>query len=1063
MIRYTSCVKIKSYTLVLFCIYSILAFLQIAHAQNMPFWQTPSVVQENRLPARATSISYPSQDLALEANRDASPRKLLINGNWKFYWSEAPSKSPNGFYEPSFNDANWATIPIPSNWELHGYGKPWQRLTPQIWEHKGIKVPHIPTDYNPTGCYRKTVNLPNSWNGMQYTLHVGAASSALLVWVNGNYVGYSEDNRLPAEFDVTPHLKSTNNLIAFKVLQWCDGSYLEDQDHWRMSGITREVFIEAAPQVQLYDFALRTDLDDDYKDAQLQIRPKLKIYNDEDITDWKVEAQLYDAENTAVLKQPLSVSGKRIKNENYPPLGNRPFENLMEATVKNPKKWSAEHPNLYTLVLSLKDGKGNLVEARSTKIGFREIDTSDGQFKINGVPVLLYGVNRHDWDAQTGKAVTKEAMRRDAELMKQMNVNASRCSHYPNPPYWYELCDEYGIYVMDEANIESHGVGSLLSNTPEWHTSFLERGLRMVERDKNYPCIVSWSLGNEAGFGPNHAALSGWIKEFDSTRPIHSEGAQDIFGYRWPKPEPKDKIFTDIISRMYRLTDDMIDLATKQDDNRPVIWCEYVHSQANSTGDLESYWAAIRKYPRLVGGFVWDWRDQLIAKKSTDGKTLWKHGMDFGQEQADLNPIQKGLISADGKIKSGGWQAKYVWQRVKIEIANIHKGEFTVENRHFRTNLNTYNVVWEIIEDGKSIHTGTTKSPDIEAGKKGKLHIQLPEISMLPNKRYHLNISFVLKADKPWAEKGFAVASEQFLLAFQPQIENRTQNVDFNTNETTEKLKLKIKDATITFDKNTGQLAHYGFGNTNFIKKAPQPNFWRAPTDNDLASRIMERQGMWKTVGKDLKLVQFDATELEGEYRVETSFQTEDKTVQLQIDYAVQSDASITVKYRFFPVANLPDLPRIGFQMEIPNNLENMQWFGRGPLESYADKKTGAFFGNYKTSVKEDFTYYVRPQESSNKTDVYWATLTDSSGKGLKIEALNIPVNFSVWPFDQEQLENAGRIEELQFGDTFTLNIDHKQMGVGGDNTWDIDAAPHKPFRIPPKPYNYEFTLKLIQ
>ncbi|GAA4271157.1 beta-galactosidase LacZ [Aquimarina gracilis] len=1032
-------------------------------SQEIRHWQNPSVVQVNKLPARATSISYPNKQLAIEANRDQSPRKKLLNGYWKFQWVQNPSEVPTRFYSISFPDSKWDTIPVPSNWELEGYGKPWHRLTHQIWQKKGIKQPNIPKDYNPTGLYRKIIDIPRNWKDMQITLHVGAASSCLSVWVNGKYVGYSEDNRLPAEFDITTFLKPKNNVIAFQVSQWSDGSYIEDQDHWRMSGITREVYLEAAPKVQVYDFAVRTDLDKEYKNALLQIRPKIKLCDKIDTKDYKLEAELFDQEGKQILVKPLEISVDRILDEYHPEIGNRPFENLMQTTIINPKKWSAEYPNLYTLVLSLKNNKGKLVEARSTKIGFREIDISDGQFKVNGIPVLLYGVNRHDWDANTGKAVTKEAMRRDAELMKQLNVNASRSSHYPNPPYWYQLCDEYGIYVMDEANIESHGHGSLFSNLPEWHTAFLERGIRMVERNKNYPSIISWSLGNESGFGPNHAALSSWIKEFDPTRPIHAEGAQNIYGYNWPKPEPKDRAYTDIISRMYRLTDDMIDLATKPDDNRPVIWCEYAHSQGNSTGDLESYWKAIRKYPRFVGAFVWDWRDQLITKKSRDEKILWKHGKDFGQEQADLNPVQKGLISADGRVKSGGWQAKYVWQRIKIEADSIRKGKFKIHNRHFRTNLNEYNMAWEITEDGKVIHKGTAESPNVLPQQGGSFQIPLPEIDPKPGSRYHVKIALVLKENRPWAKKGFEIGAEQFLLHYIPKKNELIDESAPILKETDSEIKLVAKNVEVAFNKKNGTLVKYASKGENFISTPPKPNFWRAPTDNDLASGIMKRQIIWKKAPENQKLISISSQKTENTVRIKIQHIVGETESLVTQQYTVFADGSIQLDYQFDPEADLPDIPRLGWQLQIPAHYDQLQWFGRGPLESYADKKTGAFFGRYYESVKKDFTYYVRPQESSNKTDVYWVAVTNSEGKGLKIESIHTPLSFSAWPFTQSQIEQANRVEELESGKTITLNIDYKQMGVGGDNTWNINARPHKPFRIMAKEYQYSFRIQIIE
>lgn len=1045
----------------IFHIFFLIPYFCFAQIPNP--WQTPDVVKINKLPARATAISYPSIELSKNTDRDASPYKHSLNGDWKFFWAESPNKVPAEFYKKEFNDTNWDRIPVPSNWELEGYGKPWQRLTPQIWEEKGVTIPNIPEDYNPTGSYRKLIDLPDDWKNKQITLHIGAASSVLRVWVNGNFVGYSENNRLPAEFDISPFLQSENNLIALQVLQWSDGSYIEDQDHWRMSGITREVFLEAAPKVQIFDFGVRTDLDEDFQDAKLQIRPEVKNYSTKDISNYSLEASLYNETGKNILDSALVLPVKKLVNEYYPQIGNRPFENLMERTIKNPLKWSAEEPNLYTLVLALKDEQGKLVEARSTKIGFREIDTKNGEFRVNGVPVLLYGVNRHDWDASTGKAVTPEAMRRDAELMKKLNVNASRSSHYPNPPYWYELCDEYGIYVMDEANIESHALGSLPSNLTDWHTAFMERGIRMVERDKNYPSIVSWSLGNEAGFGPNHAALSAWIKEFDPTRPIHYEGAQNIYGYRWPNPEPKDRIYTDIISRMYRLTEDMVALATQPGDDRPIIWCEYAHSQGNSTGDLEGYWEAIRKYHRLVGGFVWDWRDQLITKESPDAKTLWKHGADFGQKTEDLLPIQKGLISADGKIKSGGWQAKYVWQRAEFKAIDAQEGEFSIKNRFFRTNLDNYDLEWEITEDGKVIEKGTIPAPSVQPGNTETLKFDFPEIQFQIGKRYFVNLSLILKKDKKWAEKGYAVAYEQFYYGYLPGKEGKKITDKVNIEEYGEGLIVSTGGVNMKFDKVSGFLYEVKTNQNTLISGPLRPNFWRAPTDNDLASGMVQRQVYWKTLPDSLYLVGMESQISDNHAIIETLHRSHDDKVEIHMVYTISGDGAVDVEFKLVPSNILPDLPRIGLQTRMPKTYSELEWFGRGPLETYSDKKSGSLIGRYQTSVLEDFTYYVRPQESGNKTDVYWAKLINPKGEGLEFKSMEEPVNFSVWPFSMKNIEEAERIEDLEFSEEMTINIDLAQMGVGGDNTWSIDAAPHKDFRLPPQVYNYSFKIQPVK
>ncbi|XLS29631.1 glycoside hydrolase family 2 TIM barrel-domain containing protein [Flavobacteriaceae bacterium M23B6Z8] len=1036
-----------------------ICFLHSLDAQEMKPWQNPEITHINRLPARATSISFASETAAIKGDQNASGRKLSLNGTWKFKWHSSPSEVPSKFYNPNYGTSDWDEISVPSNWELQGYGKPYHRLTHQIWEKKGIDPPNIPEDYNPTGCYRKLVSLPRNWKDQQIILHIGAASSALSVWVNGQFVGYNEDTRLPAEFLITPYLTEKNNILALQVSQWSTASYLEDQDHWRMSGITREVYLEAVPQVQLYDFFVRTDLDAAYQNAELQIRPEIVKHGTIDTENWLVEAQLYDQNKQHVLEEKISIPIAEILTEHHPQIGNRPFERLMKATIRNPKKWSAEQPYLYTLVLLLKDDKNDLVEARSTKVGFREIDISDGQFKVNGVPVLLYGVNRHDWDAVNGKAVTEEAMRRDAQLMKQLNVNASRSSHYPNPPLWYEICNEYGIYVMDEANIESHGTGSLLSNDPSWNRAFTERGIRMVERDKNHPSIISWSLGNEAGFGPNHAALSAWIKEFDPTRPIHSEGAQNIYGYNWPKPEPKDRVYTDFLSRMYRLTDDMIALATQPGDKRPVIWSEYAHSQGNSTGDLQSYWDAIRTYPRLVGGFVWDWRDQLVYKPSPDEKTLWKHGSDFDQEQADLNPVQKGLISADGKIKSGGHQAKYVWQRVKITADSLEKGVFKLENRHFFTNLNAFDISWTIRENGTTITSDTLPAPDIAPGKTGILQLQLPEINQKPGLYYHITLQLLLKEATLWAPKHFSIAHEQFLLGYVPDATLSDTAGKPLLSQTATLYRIEAANTVYEFDKASGAWTRFFVEGKSILSRAPHPNFWRPPTDNDLASGMQKRQSVWKIASEQPQLKDIQLFSEENKQVIKTIHSLKKDSGIITSTYKIDASGSMEIKLQLTPKANLPDLPRVGWQLEIPSEFDALEWFGRGPWETYSDKKTGALIGRYSASVKKDFVYYVRPQESSNKTDVLFVILKNERGKGIKIEAIDSPLSFSAWPFSQEALENTNRIEELSFGENITLNIDHLQMGVGGDNTWNLDARPHEAFRIPSKTYTYKFRI----
>ncbi len=1042
------------------CVFILVLCPDISSGQQTQPYQDPHVYQINRLPARATSVSYPDERLAKAASRYSSPRLRLLNGKWDFMIVQNPDEVPNDFFKPHFDATGWDTITVPSNWELEGYGKPWHRLTHQIWEHKGVTQPNVPEDYNPTGCYRKSFFLPDEWEGMQVTLHIGAASSALFLYVNGAFVGYSEDDRLPAEFDITPYLQDGENLVAAQVLQWSDGSYIEDQDHWRMSGIHRDVYLEAAPPVQIFDFAVRTDLDDDYRNALLQVRPEIKRYAGQSAEGFTVGMQLYDAEDRPVLDSALYITAGAILNEYYPPLGNRPFDNLMRAEVPSPRLWSSEDPYLYTIVLSLRDSTGVLTEARSCRVGFREIEIREGQFLVNGVSELLYGVNRHDWHPTRGKAVDYEVMEEDARLMKRMHVNASRSAHYPNPPEWYELCDRYGIYVMDEANLESHGHGSLFSNLPEWHGAFVERAVRMVERDKNYPCIFSWSLGNEAGFGPNHAAMSAWIREFDPTRPIHSEGAQDIYGYRWPRPEPPDKPYTDIRSRMYRPTPDMIDLAMQPNDDRPIIWCEYAHSQGNSTGDMESYWAAIRRFPKLVGAFVWDWRDQLVVKEHTGSARLWAHGPDFGQEQADLNPVQKGLITADGHLKSGGMNAAKVWQRIEIKSIDVRKGVFEVQNRFSRTNTEKFQIRWIISEDGLEIEKGAAPDLALDPGDRKELILELPEIAHRSGRRYHLMIRFELKESTPWANEGFAVAWAQFELHDEPKAGSLALS-EFEFSENNDALRCTTGTAQFVFDKQTGWLTEMG-SEQNILIDALRPNFWRPPTDNDLASGILDRQIFWKHVVDSLVLQDFDYARLSDAALIRTVHRHERENLLLEIQYLIRDAKSIEVSMSLNSDHDLPDLPRVGMQASLDPSFDLFEWFGRGPIESYADKKQGMPFARYTRNIEQDFYHYVRPQESNNHTDVWWAKLHGPGDLKVRISAKGIPLNVSAWPYTMDQIEQANRIEELVPGEVTTLNVDAAQMGVGGDNTWNIDARPHEAFRLPSGQYAYTFEITFV-
>ncbi|MFW5726124.1 MAG: glycoside hydrolase family 2 TIM barrel-domain containing protein, partial [Bacteroidota bacterium] len=575
-------------------------------SQQMNEFEDPLVNGINRMPARATSISFESEEKALALDRKASARYQSLNGDWNFHFSPTDKDAPGNFFQEDFRPRGWSTIPVPSNWEMQGFGT--AIYTNISYPFVPVNPPYIPDNDNPTGSYITKFQVPSQWRDMQITLHFGGVSSAMYVWLNGEFVGYSEDSHLPVEFDITPVLKRGENTLAVRVHKYSDGVYLEDQDHWRLGGIHRDVYITASPKVQLYDFFVRTQLDQFNRNAEVLIRPEFSNFDNADYQGYLLEVQLYDPQNQPVWDEPATLAAAAEIEERYGPQSAHRFD-LIKMGVPDPLKWTAETPNLYTIVFTLKDDRGRAVEYRSTRIGFRKLEIIDGEFFVNGRPVLLFGVNRHDHNQYNGKVVSEENMRKDVELMKQFNLNAVRTSHYPNDPRFLELCDEYGLYVIDEANIETHQIGSQLSHRPEWGLAHLERAQRMVLRDKNHPSIIFWSLGNESGSGPNHAAMSAWIKEYDPTRFIHYEGA--IHNYEVTSPDP---VWVDMRSRMYFPIESMVDMANYSPDPRPVIWCEYAHSMGNSTGNLFKFRDAIRQNHRLIGAFIWDWMDQGLVK-----------------------------------------------------------------------------------------------------------------------------------------------------------------------------------------------------------------------------------------------------------------------------------------------------------------------------------------------------------------------------------------------------------------------------------------------------------------
>ncbi len=1011
-------------------------------------WENPQVNQLNREPMHNTLMPYENFEKAAAAKRFESKYFYSLNGQWKFNFVNKPDDRPKDFYKLNYDVSSWKEITVPSNWQFQGYDVPIYRNSTYPFV---ANPPFIQKNFNPVGSYRREFEVPADLKGGQIFLNFDGVESAMNIWLNGEYLGYSEDSRLPAEFNVTKYLKDGKNTLAVEVFRWCDGSYLEDQDFWRLSGIFRNVFLIAAPDVHLRDFEIRTNLDDAYKDAELLVVSKIKNYGVNPAEKIKLEITLLDEKNNPVGEKVL------LKAE-------RPYlfpggENVipLKTNITEPKKWSAEEPNLYTLILALKDKDGNVLEYESAKIGFRKSEIKDGYFLVNGKPVLVKGVNRHEHDPKLAHYMTDELMIKDIKLMKQHNINTVRTCHYPNDPRWYELCDLYGLYIIDEANVESHGMGydpdKTLANKPEWQLAHMERITRMVERDKNHPSIVIWSMGNEAGDGINFETASDWIHKRDATRPVHYEGAG-----RRPH--------TDIVPPMYARIETLLDYAKEKRD-RPLIMCEYAHSMGNSTGNLQDYWDVIESHDQLQGASIWDWVDQGFPKKTADGREYWGYGGDFGEDQTDGNFLINGLVLPDRTITPKILEVKKVYQNISVKALDILKGEVKIINKYFFTNLNEFDLKWELLEDGKVVLSGTENN--LSAAPRSGVDFKVPfkKFKRNPDSEYFLNFSFNLKNEKSWAPKGYTVAAEQFKIPFEEvkNVINSKKLPSLKVSDDNENISAEGKDFKIVFSKVKGILTGYTFKNVKLMETGPEPNFWRAPTDNDFGNKMPKRCAVWRDAGekRELQSVKIvnDYTK-ENFVKIRAEFNLQDVEGKYISDYSIYGDGAVQIEINFNPLKKgLPEIPRIGMKMQMPKDFSAVEWFGRGPQENYIDRYTGAFVGRYKSTVREMFTNYVSPQENGTRTEIRWLALSNKDGIGL-LAAGGPYLSASTLYYTDEALTQKSRGTmhwvDLEESDFVNVNLDYRQMGVGGDNSW--GAQPHDQYKIFPKEYSYKFILR---
>ena len=978
-------------------------------------WENPQVVHRNRLPARAMLLPYRDEIAALSGERGNSPWFRLLNGNWQFHFAANPSLAPEKFWSPEYDAEAWEHIPVPSNWQTEGYGYPHYTNVKYPFP---VDPPKVPTE-NPTGSYRRYFNLPTDWLKRKVILCFEGVDSAFYVWVNGQMVGFSKGSRLPAEFDITDCVHPGENLIAVQVYQWSDGSYLEDQDMWWLSGIFRDVYVYAVGDVHVFDLKVETALDDQYADAELRVSALVHNHRDEKISDFELKTSLLDPRGQPIF-EPLT---NKVQVENQ---GSSKI--VLDIPVANPLKWTAETPHLYTMLVQLLDERGSILEVQSCKVGFRQVELKDGQLLVNGKPIMIKGVNRHEIHPDLGRAVSVDSMIEDILLMKRHNINAVRTSHYTNDPLWYELCDYYGLYVMDETDLECHGfvmVGNInqISDDPQWEAAYVDRMVRMVERHKNHPSIIIWSLGNESGFGSNHKAMAAWTRAADPTRPIHYEGdhAQEV---------------ADIVGPMYTSVDGIIALAEESPYTKPVILCEYGHAMGNGPGGLKEYWEAFYKYPRLQGGFVWDWVDQGLRQKTPSGTERFAYGGDYGDDPHDANFNINGLILPDRQPSPGLIEYKKVLEPVLVEIGDLADRKVRITNRYDFVSLDHLHMAWNVSVDGKVLQTGTLPMPQLKPGEAVLITIPYSDPGPLPaGTDCWLNLRFVLAVDQSWAPVGHEVAWAQFKLPISvPQGEVLPVDAMPALRVVQDDLSVDVQgdDFRLVFDKVHGVISTWSLSGVSMLRRGPRLHFWRAPIDNDVS--YVEA---WRKAGLDKLQHRIDGVTVNVDKQV----------VQIRCDariappilshgfrctytYTIYGDGNITIRVHGIPQGELPILPRIGLQMVLPKTLDQVKWYGRGPGESYADSKLANAFGVYACHVDDLYVPYVYPQEHGNRTDVYWVSLANLRGVGLFASG-DVPLNFSAHRFSTEDLERARHTDELVWGDEIYLQLDYRQNGLG--------------------------------
>lgn len=1019
--------------------------------------ENEQVIGEHKLPAHASFTSFSSRE-ELQANQAKYFQSL--NGVWKFNWVRNPAERPTTFMNAGFDASSWENIKVPSNWEVEGFGVP--IYVNHQYEFADYKAPvagdmefvdtrypknpgDVPDEYNPVGSYVRTFTLDKDWQDKEIFLHIGAMKSGGFVWINGQYIGYSQGSKLPAEFNISQALKTGKNTIALQVFRWTDGSYLECQDFWRISGIEREVFIYGQPKIRIQDFEVHSTLDGAYKDGELRIRANLQNHFTA-AKDLNVSYELLDHNNKRLVSESKAISLKQGAADST----------FFQATIPSVKQWNAEHPNLYTLILELKDDRGALIETTSAKIGFRSVEIKNGLLLINGQRVTLKGVNTQEADPETGHVMSEELIKKDIRLWKENNINAVRLSHYPRGRRFYELCDFYGLYVVDEANIESHGMyyGKYsLAKKANWEKAHVDRMVRMVKRDRNHPSVVIWSMGNEAGNGVNFFKGYAAIKALDlSKRPVQYERTYKDYDGSLLDMEKN----TDIIVPQYPSPKTFETIGRSKTD-RPFIPSEYAHAMGNSTGNFQDYWDVIEQYDNLQGGFIWDWVDQSIWKTDENGERYYAYGGDYGPNlPTDNTFLNNGIVFPDRTPQPALYEVKKAHEYINFVDKGINRhNELRVllENLYDFTNLDQFVFNVKIKADGKVLQASTMEDIKVEPHIGKLIRIPLKDIDFKDNTEYFVEISALTKTDWGILPKGFELAHEQIPLV-KPFKQVKTAfaaSPVLRQEETEEQLSFYNDQVKLVFSKAQGRIVSYQYQGKELLKeeKGPKPNFWRALTDNDFGNHMEEKSIGWKIASRDAKVSTIDVSE------------TASDQISMTVTYALPSvNSTFTSIYTLYGNGALKventlgtstykgDIPRIGMRMQLLGKYSQLSYFGRGPWENYQDRKASAFIDLYQSKVVDQYVPYIRPQENGYKTDTRWLALSDESNDGILVVSTHKDgCGFSALPMRNEVFDATDGVDykltnkskhttDIQVQDLVQLNIDLGQRGVGGDDSW---------------------------